>query len=546
MNAEKPRVLFPKDEPTLWVDVRSGRAIDHTGRIGPIPAGPRRKSPNLTDCLDAAGRGLYQRIVFVGPVPPPREGIRHWLYVETPGWKPLHLWRNPSAGRFTPENPEGDEDTNPKRFAIEVRTSAEWFGALDLNPAQARDAWQTLWNTITQLSPGSRELGLMRSPAATGTNLWAASLPRDLKLTPTPQDIREELHYTSGQHHIDQFVQGSECDCGDCRPLVSPTQAGKIPGFYYVDGRFMYSSVCRELGIAGKRMTGEECRQLLFFSEKGRYARARYRVTARVPDDWPTLGLLPAKKDGTRDWHYPNRPGAVFETWIDGSEADLALSAGWELTPHEGVLFTKARVMDTFAERITKGRAAVEGNADLDPIVKRAVTGALRQILISGIGNLASRGRPVEKRADTLREVPEEYRHEAMQHGKHFVWEEPAERNTVAGNNWYWPELSVQVWGRARARVLSTPAANKFKGGALNVPPDTLIGINGDAIYTTELPAWALPESIGGGDDGKPGRLRVQGGLPRPQNAPLDRDALNRLRERAEREGTDHLTRGTR
>lgn len=119
MNAEKPRVLFPKDEPTLWVDVRSGRAIDHNGRIGPIPAGPRRKNPNLTDCLDAAGRGLYQRIVFVGPVPPPREGIRHWLYVETPGWKPLHLWRNPSAGRFTPANPENDEDTNPKRFAVE-------------------------------------------------------------------------------------------------------------------------------------------------------------------------------------------------------------------------------------------------------------------------------------------------------------------------------------------------------------------------------------------------------------------------------------------
>lgn len=544
--SDKPRVLFPRDETTLWIDWSSRRAIDHTGRIGPIPAGPRRKNPNLADCLDAAARGGYQRIVFVGAVPPPREDVTHWLYVETPGWEPKQRWRNPAAAKFEPAHADqDDESTYPKGYAIEVRTAEEWFGSIPLNPPQARDAWNVLWKTVTKLSPGQRELGLMRSPAATGANLWAASLPRDLKLEATEQDIRAEMRSNDGQHHIDSFVSGTECDCGDCNALVFPDQNGKIPAFYYVDGRFMYSACCRELGIAGRRITGEKARELLFFSERGRYERARYKVTARVPDDWTHIGVLPAKKEGTKKWHYPNRPGATFTTWADSAEVDLALNLGWHIEPIEGVLFTKARVMDTFADRIKRARAAIAEDRDLEPLVKQAVSAALRQIMVSGIGNLAPRPRTIEKNARTLREVPLEYRHEAVQHGKHFVWNEVAERDTTASNGWYWPELSVQVWGRSRARVLRTPMAKSIRGGALAVPPETLIGINGDAIYTTALPPWALPEHAGGGDDGQPGRLRIQGGLPRPQNAPLDRDELNRLRIRAEREGIDHL-RGTR
>lgn len=544
--SDKPRVLFPRDETTLWIDWSSRRAIDHTGRIGPIPAGPRRKNPNLADCLDAAARGVYQRIVFVGAVPPPREDVTHWLYVETPGWEPKQRWRNPAAAKFEPAHADqDDESAYPKGYAIEVRTAEEWFGSIPLNPPQARDAWNVLWKTVTKLSPGQRELGLMRSPAATGANLWAASLPRDLKLEATEQDIRAEMRSNDGQHHIDSFVSGTECDCGDCNALVLPDQNGKIPAFYYVDGRFMYSACCRELGIAGRRITGEKARELLFFSERGRYERARYKVTARVPDDWSHIGVLPAKKEGTKKWHYPNRPGATFTTWADSAEVDLALNLGWHIEPIEGVLFTKARVMDTFADRIKRARTAIAEDRDLEPLVKQAVSAALRQIMVSGIGNLAPRPRTIEKNARTLREVPLEYRHEAVQHGKHFVWNEVAERDTTASNGWYWPELSVQVWGRSRARVLRTPMAKSIRGGALAVPPETLIGINGDAIYTTALPPWALPEHAGGGDDGQPGRLRIQGGLPRPQNAPLDRDELNRLRIRAEREGIDHL-RGTR
>ncbi len=41
--------------------------------------------------------------------------------------------------------------------------------------------------------------------------------------------------------------------------------------------------------------------------------------------------------------------------------------------------------------------------------------------------------------------------------------------------------------------------------------PSTLVGIQGDALFTTSLPIWSLPMDQGGGDDGKTGRLRLQG-----------------------------------
>ncbi len=70
------------------------------------------------------------------------------------------------------------------------------------------------------------------------------------------------------------------------------------------------------------------------------------------------------------------------------------------------------------------------------------------------------------------------------------------------------------MWGRARARVLDGPSAlGLHTAGALAVDPTTLLGIQGDAIYTSTLPGWSLPVANGGGDDGKTGRLRLQGYL---------------------------------
>lgn len=99
----------------------------------------------------------------------------------------------------------------------------------------------------------------------------------------------------------------------------------------------------------------------------------------------------------------------------------------------------------------------------------------------------------------------------------------------------YHPELAAQVWARARARVLEgTKAA---PAGALHVAPQELIGINGDAVYTSTVPVWALPVACGGFDDGRVGKLRLKGVVAGPVPVPLTRAQREALTRRAEAAG---------
>lgn len=70
--------------------------------------------------------------------------------------------------------------------------------------------------------------------------------------------------------------------------------------------------------------------------------------------------------------------------------------------------------------------------------------------------------------------------------------------------------------------------------GALEVDPGKLIGVNGDAIYLSEIPSATLPANHGGGDDGKVGRLRVKGWIGEQMSAPPTTESRNALRIRAE------------
>lgn len=70
------------------------------------------------------------------------------------------------------------------------------------------------------------------------------------------------------------------------------------------------------------------------------------------------------------------------------------------------------------------------------------------------------------------------------------------------------------------------------------MPPSTLIGIQGDALFTTSLPSWSLPVANGGGDDGKTGRLRLQGYLNGSYTIPETRRQRAALQSRAEKAGT--------
>ncbi|GAB3244505.1 hypothetical protein [Arthrobacter pigmenti] len=534
----RPHPWQPKKIRTIWVDYTTGVGCEDNGQRVRPKIGDRRKNPNLADLLDTAAGLAASRIMLTGKIPPTVPGKSHWLLVNTPGWASNGHWlASPATGRFI------REATGEK---VEIHTAAAWFGEIRLSPQQARIAWETTQQVLTHVEPNMGSL--MNTPAGTGTNLWAHSLPANLDPEPVTDDIAEEIHHTSGQHHIEHLVAGpSASDHPDCLPLVNPSTTPRIGTFAYTDGRFMYAALCRELGTGpARRIRRDEAYDLM---TNDPYARARYLVKFTVPDTWNHLGLLGVQHPDGQSWYYPNRPGATAETWADAAEVAVALRAGWRIEPIEGVVFSKhkpssrgekrsvaARPLDTFAARVIKAREAIEADQDMDPLLKRAVGTALRAIVIQTIGAFASRGRDQTITVTASFEVPPEYVNSAKQYGNMIAY---TVRNQLTDRTrpFYRPELAAQIWGRGRARILSAPAANGHSAGALTVPPHTLLGINGDAIYTTEVPPWALPADHGGGDDGKTGKLRLQGILTGDIPTPKTREARDRLMNQASKQG---------
>lgn len=523
----RPRVLQPKPVPTIWVDHTTGRGVTDAGApVRPV-IGDRRKNPNLTDLLDTAAGYGATRIMLTGKRPEPPAGAKHWLYVQTPRWKPGMHWidRTPT-GRFEHES---------TGFKIEVRTSEEWFGDLPITAAQAREAWDA---TTMILKAADERARMFYSPAATGLNLWALSLPKSVDPVPVDDDVAQLIRSTSGQHHYDHLVAGPNFNRHeDCVPLMDPAATKKINAFSYVDGRFMYAGVCRELGIGpGRRLNRAAAYELL---EQDPYARARFFIRFTVPEGWNHVGILPVKHKNVADgWFYPNRPGATHETWVDGAEVHVALAYGWQVIPHEAIVFTKARPLDTFADRMTRARARVSENRDLNPVVKSAIMAALRAIMLHSIGGLASGGRDQTRVAENLFDIPPQYQSTAVRHGKVYTYRVPSTSSPM----YFHPELASQVWGRARARVLHGPSAQGGgTSGALRLDPSSVIGIQGDAVYTTDLPMWSLPVDQGGGDDGKVGRLRLQGYLRGSFLTPSTLKQRDSLKNRAESAGLSQL-----
>ncbi|MGP9587214.1 hypothetical protein ACT3TB_16315 [Micrococcaceae sp. AOP34-BR2-30] len=548
--------------PTVFMDFTTGQGVLDNGHPIRSQISPGRKTPTLTDKLNsvayAAGAGVEKvRIMFTGKVPPADRNTRHWLMVQTPGWSADrgHWLGNPPTGRFTHRN---------TGQYIEVRVASEWFGDSPLTPRQAREAWVYLDALLTYTFgpslPDGMRTTLMLTPAATGTNLWAAAMPKGLDPEPVTDDIAAELHATSGQHHQDHLVSGQvNSEHEDVVPLIDSRITAEIPRFTYIDGRFMYASLCREIGTGpGVRLKRSEAFDLM---ENNPYARARYEVRFTVPHGWHHVGIFGIRHDNPADgWYYPNRPGAQGITWADASEVFVARNAGWHVEPLQAIVFnetmskarkrfvgddhvarrgtTKAKPLDLWADKLTKARDNVAGDLDVDPVLKKPIGAALRAILIQSIGNFASRGRGSTAVVDDIKDIPAQYVDSALPKGKLWVYTVP-QRLTDRQKAFYRPEFSVQVWGRGRAKVLSTRIGG-VTAGALSLPGESIIGINGDAIYTTAPPpAWCLPQEQGGADDGKAGRLRIQGHLAGPMSAPLTRAERDKLREKAQKAGTE-------
>src|SRR5690606_21657835 len=102
--------------------------------------------------------------------------------------------------------------------------------------------------------------------------------------------------------------------------------------------------------------------------------------------------------------------------------------------------------------------------------------------------------------------------------GDKLVWTELTE---PAWPEMAHPEWSAQVYGRARARLLSAPGG----AGALGVERSELVAFRTDAIYMTTDPHW--------NDDGRPGRYRHVRTIPGPIKRPTTQRELLAVRDGA-------------
>ena len=515
---------------TVWLDVETGLGVDDQGRAVRPLLGGRRSKPALVDLLNTAAQHGATRVMLSGKFPTVSAQRAHWLLVATEGWVGGgHYIKDdrPPTGRFLRLSDQS---------RVEVRVAREWFGTDDISSASAREAMILTEQVLSKALPGR----VGASPSATGQNVWAHSLPKDLDPVSPSAEVAELIHATSGQHRTEHFVEGrSRCGCGDCPPLIAA--GAKVDGFCYVDGRFMYAGLCREVGVGGTMLTAGEAEDWL---AKDRYARGRFRIRFSVPEGWDSLGLLGVYKPDDGLWHYPNRPGSTHETWVDAFELSVVQTfwAKGRLEVLEGIGFEKARPLDNFANRLLNARKAAAA-LDADQHLIDAVQSALRSVLLQTIGGFHSQGRDRTMTVSSTLDVPPDYQSSIRSFGDLVTYMIPAEVTTRMAQ-FHHPEYSSQVWARERARILQGPTAAYTddlgtwdRWGALDVDPATLIGINGDAIYLTTVPQACLPSARGGGDDGGVGKLRVKGWIGGPMTAPPTTDSRNTLRVRAEAVG---------
>lgn len=475
---------------SAWVDLSAGRGITAHGTV--FVLGGYTLADTLRAIPDVVAR-VYVTRDWHGV---PRDGethigsVRSWGLAGAEGWEPRGHWTATDEPVFRWLNTATGRE-------VEVLSSLGWFGA-EAGPDECADAWASLSAVVAGIFPGGV---LLSTPATTGRDLWQRTIGHRVEYPTLAGPIRDLIAETSGQG----------------RTEVLPGR-GTVDGFTYMDGRFMYAALMHGMPVgeahhviasqpAGGGITDGDAALL--------NKRGRWRATVTVPAGWRHVGIL--GRQGMAGWDYPSTPGETWETWADAAEVRLALAHGWGVELHEGILWERE------GKPLTAWRDALVAAWDsaTDPLVR----GALRAIVLFGLGGFAARRPTREGWADSPEDVPE---------GARSVWRDGARwRYVVPVEASAWqeamahPEWPATVWARARVALLEHRLSDGTKGGALHVPAGAVMGFRTDAIYLAgPAPEWA--------DDGRPGRFRVKGQITEPVTWPADGAALLALRERSE------------
>lgn len=502
-----------RDAVTLFADRATAGGISSAGQV---VAGVGR--PRLVDFLNAGAQAGARLVIVCGKRLPPR-------FLEQPL---SHGWSASRVGHYY------DSDDPCGRFVdaygrrVDVRHAAGWHYPSAATAQQVALAHRVLGWALRQVD---ERASVFDSPTATGQQLWALSLPPEWDAPQLDDDTAALVRATSPQHRM-EVTAG--CYAG-CDLHWRPT-ARTAPAAHYLDGRWMFASLLRELGVPPVTMLTGDAAGELFFTNL--YARARYHVRYTVPDDWAHVGVLMEKHPDGHHWHAPSAPGYTGETWCDGAELHVALHYGWRIDFLGGMAFSKPPrgkgPLDTWRDRILRAALAC-GMADIeDGAVSRMAERAVRAILVTTIGGFHSTGRDRTLRFPSPVDVPPELAASArlteMRPDGSVIYRLSSALHGNAAR-FMRPELSAQVWGRSHVRLLdSAPDHRKaapVRSGALYLPGDAVLGMWGDALYLDRDPGWT--------DDGAIGRLRTKGHIAGRVRRPGTLTALNNLRVRIEK-----------
>lgn len=487
------RVLRPMRARRTYWSLTAPDAPALLARVGAFDPVPERvfMVGARTGSMRGAGAGAGAW-AHGAPLPPGWSHGDHFLDGDTPAF---HFTRDDGA-------------------RVEVMRAASWYGDGDYGVRDARDAHALVAELVGLEFPGAV---LLTTPATTGRELIARTLPHDYEEPVLGDELQELIRATSGQGRTTHEHELAE------RAERSPT----LPHLAMLDCRWAYAALCWGLP-AGRpaRVLGTEADAI------DPMARARWRVRVTVPSDWRErcscgapghagVGLL-GVRDADDGWHYPAAPGALIETWCDGSELKVARDHGWRVEVLDGLVWaaSKTRPLDTWARHLARARDAVDGRADVAPEVRAMARHALRLVLLAAIGALLGAPRVITRAIPIADARTRALPTGAKKAGDLLVWREEAASPWRAMSR---PEWSACIYGRTRARLLDAPTADRsVRAGALHVPAEHVLAMRTDALYLAgPAPAWP--------DDGRNGRYVLKSDVAGPVPAPTSTDELRAL-----------------
>lgn len=234
-----------------------------------------------------------------------------------------------------------------------------------------------------------------------------------------------------------------------------------------------------------------------------------YLCEVKVPHDWHHIGLAPQKIPNQRYAAFPNKPGCMWDTWLDGVEVAQLIKHGWGCAIKKRILFPTRQtaqynplgnwqqLLCSEIEQIGDHPHEQSGRSVEGQKLMRA---ALRAMGLYTIGFFHSHGKEQTRTLARGEKLPPEIplwadaRLNADQ-TRTYTWRS---KHTDIRAMWNHPEWQAHILAKWRVNLHAI---------ALNIPFEDIIAIQTDAIYTRR---W-VDRGIIGEDTGKCGQFRVKG-----------------------------------